>query len=81
MKRICRSEVDEFVYDGDITKIVKALLNDKEILVYYIIYKGKQYYIVKEQILTFDLITNERELEDVYYLCSEKELNMLKEIE
>lgn len=70
MKRICRSEVDEFVYDGDITKIVKALLNDKEVLVYYIIYKGKQYYIVKEQ-----------ELEDVYYLCSEEELNMLKEIE
>ena len=81
MKRICRSEVDEVVYDGDITKIVKGLLNDKEVLVYYIIYKSKQYYIVKEQILTFDLITNEQELEDVYYLCSEKELNMLKEIE
>ena len=70
MKRICRSEVDEFVYDGDITKIVKALLNDKEVLVYYVIYKDKQYYIIKEQ-----------ELEDVYYLCSEEELNMLKEIE
>lgn len=69
MKRICRSEVDEFVYDGDITKIVEALLNDKEVLVYYVIYKGKQYYIVKE-----------RELEDVYYLCSEEELNMLKEV-
>lgn len=69
MKRICRSKVDEFVYDGDITKIVEALLNDKEVLVYYVIYKGKQYYIVKE-----------RELEDVYYLCSEEELNMLKEV-